>query len=179
MNNQVRNEPRADYTATPEWEAIPGTGMDEDDVIDLARRIIQRREDRRRSESPRITSADAARAVIGTEMAVALSDRKNEVFGVTFLDTRHRMIANEELFMGTVDGAAVYPRVVVQRALEINAAAIVIYHNHPSGEPEPSQADLALTRRLREALGMVDVTVLDHLVVGSGRIHSMAETGQL
>ena len=84
-----------------------------------------------------------------------------------------------ELFLGTIDSATVHPRVVVQRALEVNAAAAVIYHNHPSGVAEPSAADHAITRRLVDALALVDVRVLDHLVVGHGQCTSMAEWGML
>ena len=85
----------------------------------------------------------------------------------------------EELFWGTIDGASVYPRVVVQRALEVNAAAIVFFHNHPSGVAEPSHADEAITRRLRDALALVDVRVLDHFVVAAGESVSFAERGLL
>jgi DNA repair protein RadC len=84
-----------------------------------------------------------------------------------------------EMFQGTIDGASVYPRVVVQRALEVNAAAIVFFHNHPSGVAEPSHADEAITRRLRDALALVDVRVLDHFVVASAESVSFAERGLL
>lgn len=104
---------------------------------------------------------------------------RNEVFGAIFLDNRHRVLGFEELFFGTIDGASVHPRVVVQRALDLNAAAVIFAHNHPSGVAEPSRSDEAITRRLREALGLVDVRVLDHLVVGSEGIVSFAERGLL
>jgi DNA repair protein RadC len=80
------------------------------------------------------------------------------VFGVIFLDNRHRIIAIEDMFFGTIDGASVHPRVVVERALELHAAAVVLYHNHPSGITEPSQADIRITGRIKEALDIVDVT---------------------
>jgi DNA repair protein RadC len=108
-------------------------------------------------------------------LRLALGDRRNEVFGCLFLDNRHRIRAVEELLQGTIDGAAVYPRVVVQRALEMNAAAVVFFHCHPSGVAEPSSADEASTRRLREALGLVDVRVRDHVVVTSQECVSFAE----
>ncbi|MGB0219502.1 MAG: RadC family protein [Sinimarinibacterium flocculans] len=106
-----------------------------------------------------------------------LRDREHEVFGVVFLDTQHRVLAYEELARGTVDGAAVYPREVVKAALRRNAAAVILAHNHPSGIAEPSAADRALTERLRQALGTIDVRVLDHLVVGDGAPVSFAERG--
>jgi len=102
-----------------------------------------------------------------------------EVFACLFLDNRHRLIACEELFRGTVNGASVHPREVVRRALDHNAAAVILAHNHPSGVAEPSQADIQLTSRLRDALGLVDVRVLDHLVVAPGDWASLAERGLL
>lgn len=101
----------------------------------------------------------------------------HEVFAGLFLDNRHRVIRYLELFRGTIDGAAVYPREVVRQALDLNAAAIIFAHNHPSGVAEPSQADVSLTRRLREALALVDIRVLDHMVVGHGDVISLAERG--
>lgn len=102
-----------------------------------------------------------------------------EVFACLFLDNRHRVIRYEELFRGTIDGASVHPREVVRRALGHNAAAVIFAHNHPSGAAEPSQADRAITRRLHEALALIDVRVLDHLVVGHGESTSFAERGLL
>ena len=101
----------------------------------------------------------------------------HEVFAGLFLDNRHRVIHARELVRGTIDGAAVYPREVVRQALEDNAAAVIFAHNHPSGVAEPSQADISLTRRLKEALGLVDIRVLDHMVVGHGEVVSLAERG--
>ena len=103
----------------------------------------------------------------------------HEVFACLFLDNQHRVIAFEELFRGTLDSASVYPREVVKRALAHNAAALILTHNHPSGVSEPSQADLMLTRRLKESLALVDIRVLDHLVVGDGEPVSFAERGLL
>ncbi|KAA1175602.1 JAB domain-containing protein [Marinobacter salinexigens] len=101
----------------------------------------------------------------------------HEVFAGLFLDNRHRVIQYRELFRGTIDGAAVYPREVVRQALEDNAAAVIFAHNHPSGVAEPSQADISLTKRLKEALSLVDIRVLDHMVVGHGEVISLAERG--
>ncbi len=112
-------------------------------------------------------------------LRLLLSDRRNEVFGTVFLDNRHRVLVSEELFQGTLDGASVHPRIVVQRALEHNAGAVIFYHNHPSGTPEPSRADEVLTRKLKDALSLIEVRVLDHIVVGSEGIVSFAERGLL
>lgn len=108
-----------------------------------------------------------------------LSTYPHEVFAGLFLDNRHRVIQYQELFRGTIDGAAVYPREVVRQALEHNAAAVIFAHNHPSGVAEPSQADVSLTRRLKEALSLVDIRVLDHMVVGHGEVISLAERGMM
>ena len=112
-------------------------------------------------------------------LRLKLAGRRNEVFGILYLDTRHRLIEMEELFQGTVDGAAVYPRVVVQRALEKNAAALIVFHNHPSQVAEPSEADRDITNKLSRALAFIDVRLLDHLVVTDGHAVSMAERGWL
>jgi len=106
-----------------------------------------------------------------------LRDYTHEVFACLFLDTRHRLIVYEELFRGTIDGASVHPREVVHRALQHNAAAVILAHNHPSGVAEPSEADRRITRRLKDALGLVDIRVLDHLVIGDQDSVSFAEQG--
>jgi len=103
----------------------------------------------------------------------------HEVFACLYLDNQHRVTAMEELFKGTIDGAAVYPREVVKRCLHNNAAAVIFAHNHPSGLAEPSQADIAITNRLKLALNTIDVRVLDHVVVGRGEVVSFAERGLL
>lgn len=110
---------------------------------------------------------------------VRLRDLPHEVFCCLYLDNRHRVIAFEELFRGTIDGASVHAREVVKRALAHNAAAIILAHNHPSGVAEPSQADEMITRRLKAALDLVDIRLLDHLVVGDSRCESLAERGLL
>ncbi|MGL5496758.1 MAG: JAB domain-containing protein, partial [Aeromonas sobria] len=108
-----------------------------------------------------------------------LQDREHEVFGALFLDSQHRVLAFEELFRGTLDSASIYPREVVKRALILNSGAILAVHNHPSGDPEPSQSDRVFTQALKEALALVDVRLLDHLVVGAEGVVSLAERGQL
>jgi len=115
----------------------------------------------------------------GDPLESALRDNPNEVFACLFLDTRHRVIAYEELFHGTIDGATVYPRVVAEKALKHNAAALIVAHNHPSGISEPSLADQAITRRLKDALALLDIRLLDHFVIGEGKPVSMAAKGLL
>jgi DNA repair protein RadC len=106
-----------------------------------------------------------------------LAHKPYEVFACLFLDNRHRVLAFEELFRGTLDGASVHPREVVRASLKHNAAAVILAHNHPSGVAEPSAADRNITRQLRDALQLVGVRVLDHLVVGAGEPTSMAARG--
>ena len=113
-------------------------------------------------ERPSLNDPQAVRAFLKSQ----LYHRPNEIFACLFLDQRHRVLRYEELFQGTIDGASVHPREVARRALEINAAALIFAHNHPSGVAEPSQSDIAITRRLKEALALVDIRVLDHLVIG-------------
>lgn len=108
-----------------------------------------------------------------------LRDRPFEVFCCLHLDSRHRLIAFEEMFRGTINGASVHPREVVREALVRNSAAVIFAHNHPSGVAEPSQADELITRRLKDALALVDVKVVDHLIVGDGSCYSFAEHGLL
>lgn len=108
-----------------------------------------------------------------------LRDHRHEVFACLYLDNQHRVIEYEELFRGSIDGASVYPREVVKAALSRNAAALIFAHNHPSGVAEPSRADRAITERLRDALQLVDIRVLDHLVVGDTEVVSFAERGWL
>ncbi len=112
-------------------------------------------------------------------LVAQLRDRPYEVFCCLHLNSRHQLIAFEELFRGTIDGASVHPREVVKAALARNASAVILAHNHPSGVAEPSHADELITVRLREALGLVDIRVLDHLVIGDGRCMSFAERGLL
>ena len=112
-------------------------------------------------------------------LQTALRDRAREVFTCLFLDTRHRVIAAEDLFQGSIDGASVYPRVVAERALRLGAAAVIVAHNHPSGVSEPSLADQAITRRLKDALLLLEIRLLDHFVIGDGPPVSMASRGLL
>lgn len=112
-------------------------------------------------------------------LQMRLRDYPHEVFACLFLDNKHRVIAFEEMFRGTIDCASVYPREILKRALSHNAAAVILAHNHPSGDPRPSAADKSLTQKLKSALGLVDIRVLDHFVVGDGECVSFAELGML
>lgn len=113
----------------------------------------------------------------GRYFAQRLRGQPREVFAALYLDTRHRSLGFEELFHGSLDGAEVHPRVLVERALAQGAAAVIVGHNHPSGNPEPSAADRAVTARLKQALALVDVRLLDHFVIGDGAPVSMAARG--
>ncbi|WP_394560502.1 DNA repair protein RadC [Aquipseudomonas alcaligenes] len=114
-----------------------------------------------------------------SHLQALLADYEHEVFALLMLDSRHRVVAFEEVFRGTLDGASVYPREVVKIALEHNAAAMILVHNHPSGDPEPSQSDRTLTTKLQDALNLVGVRTLDHIVVGHEGCVSLAEQGYL
>ncbi|WP_114766019.1 RadC family protein [Vibrio rhodolitus] len=110
-------------------------------------------------------------------LSSVLRDRQREAFYILFLDNQHRVIRSEVMFEGTIDSASVYPREVVKRSLELNAAALILAHNHPSGIAEPSQSDRRITRRLIDALALVEIRILDHFVVGDGEVISFAERG--
>jgi DNA repair protein RadC len=138
-------------------------------VLEMGRRYLQ--EDLCRDTA--LTSPADSRRFLQAQ----LRHYPYEVFACLFLDNRHRVIVFEELFRGTIDGASVHPREVVRRALEHNAAALILAHNHPSGITEPSEADRRITQRLRDALALVDIRVLDHFVIGDGEPVSLAERG--
>ncbi|HEX7028975.1 MAG TPA: DNA repair protein RadC [Gammaproteobacteria bacterium] len=155
--------------------AAPGLGDAKYCQLQAALEIARRFFAETVSKGASLTRPEQAR-----EMLIArLRDRPHEVFACVFLDNRHRMLHYGELFRGTIDGASVHPREVVREALERNAAAVILAHNHPSGVAEPSAADHAVTRRLREALNLVDIRVLDHIVVGDGETVSFSERGLL
>ena len=140
-------------------------------VIEMGRRVLAEDLQRRDALSDPATTRNYLKAW--------LRDRDREVFAALFLDAQHRVLAAEELSQGTLDAASVYPREVVKRALALGAAAVIFAHNHPSGVAEPSHADRLLTERLKQALALVDVRVLDHFVVGEGPPTSFAERGWL
>lgn len=143
--------------------------MTNDEIIAEAKRILKQRAMR----NVVLTSPDAVRDYL----TVQLSPYEYEVFVVVFLDNRHRVIKLDEMFRGTIDGASVHPREVVKETLRHNAAAVIFAHPHPSGIAEPSQADLNITKRLKEALSLIDVRVLDHIIIAAGQSISLAERG--
>ncbi len=140
-------------------------------VLELARRALEQP----LHNKPVFDSPQAVRQYLQLQLGA----RPHEVFAVMFLDSQHRLIALEEMFRGTLSQTSVYPREVVMRSLSLNAAAVVLAHNHPSGSTQPSRADQALTQTLKSALALVDVRVLDHFVVTSAQTLSMAEQGLL
>ena len=121
----------------------------------------------------------ASPAAVRDYLRIMLAQRDHEVFMVLFLDAQNRVIAPEEMFRGTLTQTSVYPREVVKRALSLNAAAVILAHNHPSGVAEPSRADEFLTESLRSALALVDIRVLDHIVIAGSNATSFAERGLL
>lgn len=140
-------------------------------VVEIGRRYLG---ERLRRNGPLSSPQDVAAYLHAT-----LRDQHREIFCALFLDTCHHVLAFEELFHGTIDGAMVHPRELVKRALTHNAAAVIVAHNHPSGVAEPSRADEALTRRLKDALALMDIRLLDHFVIGDGESVSLCERGLL
>lgn len=141
-------------------------------VLEMARRAL--------GETLRETPSFSNPQAVRDYLQLTLAGREREVFLVLLLDTRHRLLVCRELFNGTINEARVYPREVVREALLASAAAVIVAHNHPSGETRPSSADIALTQTLKSALAVVDIPLLDHFIVGQGQhAHSMAESCQL
>ena len=163
------------HTRAEELKSIKGLGPAKRAeivaVLELARRALSEQ----LKEKPLFATPQAVRDYLQRQ----LGSRPHEIFAVLFLDSQHRLIALEELFRGTLSQTSVYPREVVVRALALNAASVVLAHNHPSGAAQPSRADEALTQTLKAALSLVDVRVLDHFVVTSTQAVSMAELGLL
>jgi len=133
----------------------------------------------RRYFSESLPSGETIRSPADTEvfMQARMRHLDHELFCCLFLDNRHRVLRFDELFRGTIDGTSVYPREVVKEALAVNAAAVILAHNHPSGVAEPSQADERITKRLKSALELVDIRLLDHLIIGDGKATSLARRG--
>lgn len=164
------------FTAEPaRLCATPGLGPARYAELQAALELARRHYRELMQSGPALANPRATREYL----RMRLRDLDHEVFCCLHLDNRHRVIAFDELFRGTIDGASVHPREVVKQALARNAAAVILAHNHPSGVAEPSQADELITRRLKEALALVDIRVLDHIIVGDGQCESFAERGLL
>jgi len=159
--------------APAELQAIRGIGE-----VRLAT-VLAIRELAKRYFEETLPAGEAIRSPSDTEsfLMARLRDQPHEIFCCLFLDNRHRVLQFDELFRGTIDGTSVYPREVVKQALRVNAAAVILAHNHPSGVAEPSQADERITRRVRSALELVDIRLLDHLIIGDGISTSLASRG--
>jgi DNA repair protein RadC len=153
--------------------AQPGLGVARFAELQAAVEISRRQLAETLRSGPSLASPRATRDYL----LARLRDLEHEVFCCLYLDNRHRLIHFEELFRGTIDGASVHPREVVKRALHWNSAALIVAHNHPSGIAEPSQADEFITLRIKEALALVDIRLLDHIVIGDGSTVSLAERG--
>ena len=161
--------------ARQDSEGRPGLGDRDARLVRVAHEFVRRSLQQSLTRGTALTSP----AMTVDYLQTALRDREREVFTCLFLDTRHRVIAAEDLFQGSIDGASVYPRVVAERALRLGAAAVIVAHNHPSGVSEPSLADQAITRRLKDALLLLEIRLLDHFVIGDGPPVSMASRGLL
>jgi DNA repair protein RadC len=153
--------------------AAAGLGLVRYAELQAAAEISRRQLSQSLRAGPLLASPKATREFLSAR----LRDLEHEVFCCLYLDKRHRLIQFEELFRGTIDGASVHPREIVKLALQRNAAAVIVAHNHPSGVAEPSQADELITQRVKEALGLVDIRLLDHIIVGDGASVSLAERG--
>jgi DNA repair protein RadC len=161
--------------AAPRCLASSGIGPARYAILQAAIELARRHFCEALRAGPALSAPEVTRAFLLAQ----LRDKPYEVFCCLYLDSRHRLLAFEELFRGTIDRAGVHPREVLRQTLAHNAAAVMFAHNHPSGVLEPSPADELITRRLREALALVDVRVLDHFIVGDGRCFSFCEQGLL
>lgn len=151
----------------------PGLGLTRFAELQAAVEIARRQLSETMRAGPSLANPRTTRDFL----AARLRDLEHEVFCCLYLDKRHRLIQFEELFRGTIDGASVHPREIVKLALQRNSAAVIIAHNHPSGVAEPSQADELITQRVKEALALVDIRLLDHIIIGDGATVSFAERG--
>jgi DNA repair protein RadC len=166
---QILAADRAQFCATA------GLGMARYAELQAAAELSRRQLSETLRAGPLLASPRATREFLSAR----LRDLEHEVFCCLYIDKRHRLIHFEEVFRGTIDGASVHPREIVKLALKRNAAAVIVAHNHPSGIAEPSQADELITQRVKEALALVDIRLLDHVIVGDGVAVSLAERGIL
>ncbi|WP_133128493.1 RadC family protein [Legionella nagasakiensis] len=153
----------------PAFQQIPGLGTVRYVQLQAVRELCRRSDLIHLQKNGKLTNSQQTYVFLKR----CLRDKKNETFSAIFLDSQHHVLAYEELFTGTIDSATVHPRPIIERVLRLNAAALILAHNHPSGNAEASRHDLAVTDRLRDALALVDVRLLDHLVIGDNEIYSI------
>ena len=144
-----------------------------DDIIKVALKVLEERM-KYGDEEMQFNSPDDSKNYV----KLALGEHESEVFGVLFLNNQHQLISFDKMFFGTIDSASVYPRDIAKRCLEHNASAIILTHNHPSGCSNPSQSDIEITSKIKQAMSLFDIRVLDHLIVGR-TVSSLAESGQM
>ena len=161
--NQINSETQPEYHTNP---------TSDDALIQTCLKIL---ESRIRKPETYIKNPEDTKNYLKLE----LSEKEHEVFAVLFLDSQHGVIAYEEMFQGTIDEASVYPREIIKKALKFNAAALIIAHNHPSGNPESSDADITITNRIKDAANLLEIRLLDHIIVGGVDTISLAEQGYL
>jgi len=166
MKHRDKRKPRLDETSA----FYDAGSLADDAILKRAAAILEARCVR---EGDVISNPTDARRAVQLRTATL----EYEVFGLVYLDNKHRVLGFEDLFRGTIDGCTVHPREVAKAALRMNAAAVLIYHNHPSTDPTPSRADELLTQRLKEGLSLLDIRVLDHIVIGGTEVVSFAECG--
>jgi DNA repair protein RadC len=154
---------------------LPGLGQAKYALLQACNELFKRAMAEKLKQQNCFTSADTASDYLRAQLA----QNKREVFAMLLLDSQHQLIAYREMFTGTINSAAVYPRELVKQAMDDNAAAVILAHNHPSGVAEPSQADIQITQRIKQAFALVDVAVLDHFVIGHSSAVSFAQRGLL
>ncbi|MDI9818491.1 MULTISPECIES: DNA repair protein RadC [unclassified Legionella] len=161
---------RAIVNADPQtFKQVPGLGIVRYVQLQAMLEIYRRSDFISLQKTIQLTNSQQTHAYLKRQ----LRDKKNETFVALFLDNQHRVLAYEELFTGTINAATVHPRPIIERILKLNAAALILAHNHPSGVADASQQDIAVTERLREALELVDVRLLDHLIIGDNEVYSI------
>jgi DNA repair protein RadC len=163
------------FASQPQLLKLPGLGKAKFALLQACTELFKRGLAEKLRQQDSFTSADTASDYLRAQ----LSQQKREVFAMLMLDSQHQLIAYREMFKGTINSAAVYPRELVKQAMDDNAAAVILAHNHLSGVAEPSQADIQITQRIKQAFALVDVTVLDHFVIGHSCAVSFAQRGLL
>jgi len=170
--NKVKTESEATYNVSKTSKA--SKLADENKIINQAISIIQKRLEKNKAEI-----MFSSPTIVKDFLVLKLAEEHNESFHVLFLNNQHGLIAEEKLFSGTIDSCSVHVRVLAKRALELNANAVILAHNHPSGLCEASNADIAMTKRIKNALDMLEIRTLDHIIVGGSKTLSLAETGDM